>query len=73
MLARYRDPEPVVGLGLTKKQLMLARTPIGRMAEPREIAAIASFLLSTDSRYKRDTPSFTFLLQKTMNLGWSPH
>lgn len=50
--ATYRDPTPVAGLGgLTKETLMFARTPIGRMAEPLEIASIASFLLSDDSSY----------------------
>jgi glucose 1-dehydrogenase len=47
----YRDPTPVAGLGLTKEQLMFARTPIGRMAHPLEIASIASFLLSDDASY----------------------
>jgi glucose 1-dehydrogenase len=49
--ATYRDPTPVAGLNLTKEQLMFARTPIGRMADPLEIASIASFLLGDDSSY----------------------
>ena len=37
--ATYRDPTPVEGLGLTKEQLMRARTPLGRMARPEEMGA----------------------------------
>jgi NAD(P)-dependent dehydrogenase (short-subunit alcohol dehydrogenase family) len=32
-------------------QKILARTPLGRMGEPAEIAAIAAFLASSESSY----------------------
>jgi NAD(P)-dependent dehydrogenase (short-subunit alcohol dehydrogenase family) len=33
------------------KQRLLSRTPLGRIGEPQEIAAIAAFLASEDSSY----------------------
>ncbi len=48
-----------VNSDMAAKQRILSRTPLGRVGEPSEIAAVAAFLASDDASYitgKRSMP-----------------
>jgi 3-oxoacyl-[acyl-carrier protein] reductase len=47
----YIDTPMTQGIGELAQKMILGRTPLGRMAEPREVAATALFLASDDSSF----------------------
>jgi 3-oxoacyl-[acyl-carrier protein] reductase len=47
----YVDTEMVNDLGANQREEVLRRTPLGRFAFPEEIAALVSFLLSSESSF----------------------
>jgi len=47
----YIDTPMTQGITPLAQKMMLGRTPLGRMAEPREVAATALFLASDDSAF----------------------